>query len=77
MTERVLTAAEQREVPGREELLRRARELTPLLRERAAATEANRKMLDENVKALIDAGFLRISQPGSLWRLRNASHCHL
>ena len=61
------TAAEviDTEVPTREELLHRARELSPILRERAQATEDNRKMLEENVQALIDAGFMRISQPAS------------
>ena len=63
MAEQALAQAVEQTIPTREELLARARELTPILRERAAATEANRKMLDENVKAVIDAGFLRISQP--------------
>ena len=63
MSEQIPVAAAKQEIPTVEELMRRARELTPLLRERAAATEANRKMLNENVNAIIDAGLIRISQP--------------
>ncbi|MBI3513679.1 MAG: acyl-CoA dehydrogenase, partial [Proteobacteria bacterium] len=46
-----------------EELLGRARQLVPKLRERAAACEAARQMLDETVKDLHDTGLFRFVQP--------------
>ena len=49
--------------PTVSELMARARSLTPVLRERAQATEDNRRLPVENVQALIEADFLRISQP--------------
>jgi 3-hydroxy-9,10-secoandrosta-1,3,5(10)-triene-9,17-dione monooxygenase len=50
-------------IPTEAELIERARRLVPVLRERAEATEANRSMLDANLKAFVDAGFYRICQP--------------
>ena len=47
----------------REELIARAHEMIPTLRERAAATEAARRLLPETVQAFTDAGFFRIVQP--------------
>lgn len=41
----------------------RARDLVPFLRDRAAATEANRAVLPETVEALHEAGLTRICQP--------------
>jgi 3-hydroxy-9,10-secoandrosta-1,3,5(10)-triene-9,17-dione monooxygenase len=47
----------------REALIERARDLAPDLRQRAAATEAARRLLPETVQAFTDAGFWRIVQP--------------
>ena len=49
--------------PSGEELVRRARELIPFLRERAAAVEAAREVPAENIDALRKAGFFKITQP--------------
>ena len=49
--------------PSREELLGRARELVPVIRERAAETEALRRLPDDTLKDLHDSGILRILQP--------------
>lgn len=48
---------------SREELIGRARDLVPKLRERAAACEQARRLLDETVKDLHDAGLFRFIQP--------------
>jgi len=53
----------RRSPPTPEQLVGRARELAPVLRERAQATEALRRLPDETMRALYDAGFLRILQP--------------
>ena len=45
------------------EVLERIRELTPLLRERAAATEDARRLPDESVKELKATGIVRLLQP--------------
>jgi len=47
----------------REELIRRAREMVPDLRARAAEAETNRAVHDETMRAFVDAGFLKILQP--------------
>ncbi len=44
-------------------LLERAKTLTPLLRERAGETEAQRQPCRESVDALVDAGLIRAAQP--------------
>ena len=44
-------------------LLERARALVPLLRERAGDAEKQRRLTDDVVKAVIDAGLLRILRP--------------
>ena len=49
--------------PVEAELLERARQLTPVLRERASRTEDNRSLLPETLRDFIDAGFYRILQP--------------
>jgi 3-hydroxy-9,10-secoandrosta-1,3,5(10)-triene-9,17-dione monooxygenase len=46
-----------------EELLRRARELGPVLRERQAATEAAGRLLDETHRLFVEGGFYRMIQP--------------
>ena len=44
-------------------LVERARELFPLIRANAAATEAGRRVVDANIEALQAAGLLRVSLP--------------
>jgi 3-hydroxy-9,10-secoandrosta-1,3,5(10)-triene-9,17-dione monooxygenase len=46
--------------PTREALLERARDLVPMLRERALETDRNRAMPIETHQAFIDAGFYRL-----------------
>ena len=48
---------------SREELVGRARDLIPAMRERAAATEKARKLLDETINDFHDAGLMRMHQP--------------
>ncbi|MFY9930537.1 MAG: acyl-CoA dehydrogenase family protein [Streptosporangiaceae bacterium] len=49
--------------PSSEELVARVRELHPLLRANAAAGEENRRVGQESMQALQQAGILRIAQP--------------
>ena len=49
--------------PSRAELLGRAEELVPVLRERADATEELRRLPDETEKAFHDSGLFRMLQP--------------
>lgn len=53
------------EIPTEAELLERARALSPVLRQRAARTEENRRVLDETVADFVAAGFYRILQPAA------------
>jgi 3-hydroxy-9,10-secoandrosta-1,3,5(10)-triene-9,17-dione monooxygenase len=46
-----------------EEALRRARALAPLLRQRAQQVEKNRRIANETIEAIVDAGLARILQP--------------
>ncbi len=48
---------------GAEAILNAARAMTPELRTRAGATEANRKLLPEIHRAFLEAGFYRVMQP--------------
>ncbi|MDE0057220.1 MAG: acyl-CoA dehydrogenase family protein [Defluviicoccus sp.] len=48
---------------GAEAILNAARAMTPELRTRASATEANRKLLPETHRAFLEAGFYRVMQP--------------
>ena len=48
---------------GYEEAMRRARELVPVLRERAQAAEDARMLIRDNEQLLHDAGLFRIHQP--------------
>jgi alkylation response protein AidB-like acyl-CoA dehydrogenase len=59
---RVLTHPE-RDTITREELIARARDMVPRLRQRAAATEEARHLLPETVQEFTHAGFFRIVQP--------------
>jgi 3-hydroxy-9,10-secoandrosta-1,3,5(10)-triene-9,17-dione monooxygenase len=49
--------------PSREELLARARAMIPVLKERAARAEADRRIPDETIADMQEAGFFRILQP--------------
>ncbi len=49
--------------PTRETLVERARELVPVLRQRARKTEERRSLPDETVHDLVTAGFHRVFQP--------------
>ncbi|HTE85146.1 MAG TPA: acyl-CoA dehydrogenase family protein [Dehalococcoidia bacterium] len=49
--------------PTREELLRRASELVPVLKERAAQTEHMRQLPSETVRDFVDAGLIRVGVP--------------
>ncbi|MBC6450929.1 acyl-CoA dehydrogenase family protein [Actinokineospora xionganensis] len=51
------------EIPTREELVQRASDLAPLLRKHAAWSEENRRLHDEVVQALTDAGFGKLRRP--------------
>ena len=56
-------SAQARQAVSREELLRRASELVPRLAERAPEAERLRRIPDETVRDLLDAGLLRIATP--------------
>ena len=49
--------------PSRKELIERAAELVPALRERSIKTEELRRIPDENITDLKDAGLWRILRP--------------
>jgi alkylation response protein AidB-like acyl-CoA dehydrogenase len=50
-------------VPTVQELVKRARELAPLLRKNAPASEANRRIEEETIQALRNAGLMRVCTP--------------
>jgi alkylation response protein AidB-like acyl-CoA dehydrogenase len=50
-------------IPSEAEILERARDLAPLLRENAARTEADRRVAEENIQAIKDAGLFKIAVP--------------
>jgi alkylation response protein AidB-like acyl-CoA dehydrogenase len=50
-------------VPSREELVRRAQDLVPLLQKNAPWTEENRRLHDDTIEALGDAGFFKLRVP--------------
>lgn len=51
------------EVPTREELVRRASALVPTLRDNAAWSEENRRIHDESIEAMADAGIFKLRVP--------------
>jgi alkylation response protein AidB-like acyl-CoA dehydrogenase len=51
------------EAPPRDELVRRASELVPLLREKAIWTEENRRLHEETIEALTESGILKMRVP--------------
>jgi alkylation response protein AidB-like acyl-CoA dehydrogenase len=57
----VITPAEVALTPG--ELIARAEELMPVLAERAEKTEELRRIPDETVRDLVDAGLIRVANP--------------
>lgn len=56
-------ATKSASVPSREELLRRAQALAPVLEQRAANAEALRRCPDETIRDYVDNDLLRICQP--------------
>lgn len=50
-------------IPAREELVRTASELAPLLRKHANWVEENRRLHDETIEALADAGVFKFRRP--------------
>jgi 3-hydroxy-9,10-secoandrosta-1,3,5(10)-triene-9,17-dione monooxygenase len=50
-------------IPGEEELIARARDMAPKLAERALDCERQRRIPDESIRELKQAGFFRILQP--------------
>lgn len=58
-----MTLTEPSTVPDTEELLARIRELQPLLAANAARGEAERRVVEESITALTDAGAFKIAQP--------------
>jgi len=51
------------DVPAREQLVQRASELVPLLKKHAAWSEENRRIHEESIEALADAGIFRMRAP--------------
>jgi alkylation response protein AidB-like acyl-CoA dehydrogenase len=51
------------DVPTREKLVGRAAELVPVLRKNAAWSEENRRLHDESIEALADAGIFKLRTP--------------
>ncbi|MFB7468481.1 acyl-CoA dehydrogenase family protein [Streptomyces sp. NPDC056224] len=51
------------DVPTREQLVRRASELVPVLRENSDWSEDNRRIHDDSIEALADAGIFRMRAP--------------
>ena len=56
-------ATGSRNIPTAEELLARARDMVPTMRERAGRTEKNRRILPETNQDFIEAGFYKVLQP--------------
>jgi alkylation response protein AidB-like acyl-CoA dehydrogenase len=50
-------------IPAREELVRKASDLIPLLRKHALWAEENRRLHDESIEALADAGVFKFRRP--------------
>ena len=53
----------QNTIPTEDEIVQRARDLIPMLRERAEACEKARMVPPETIQAFKDAGFFKITQP--------------
>lgn len=50
-------------IPSETELVQRARDMIPMLMEKADSVEKNRMVSPETIKAFVDAGFFKILQP--------------
>lgn len=50
-------------IPSREDIVRKASELTPLLRKHASWAEENRRLHEETIEALADAGVFKLRRP--------------
>ena len=55
----------------REALVERANALRPLLEANAAECERNRRVVEENISAIREAGLFKIMVPPALWRFGN------
>jgi 3-hydroxy-9,10-secoandrosta-1,3,5(10)-triene-9,17-dione monooxygenase len=64
-------------MPGHEEMVARAASLVPTLRKRAAEAEQLRRLPDENVAALQDAGLFKILQPRHYGGYQMSLHTHI
>lgn len=53
------------QIPSEAELLQRARDLIPMLLEKATSVEKNRMVSKETIQAFVDAGFFKILQPAA------------
>ena len=51
------------DVPTREELVRRVAELAPVLKKHANWSEQNRRVHDESIEALAEAGVFKLRRP--------------
>lgn len=51
------------QIPSEAEILQRARDLIPMLLEKATSVEKNRMVSKETIQAFVDAGFFKILQP--------------
>lgn len=58
------------------DMIQRAMDLVPLLRERAAEVDANRRVHDDTYERLLDAGFLHILKPKKYGGLELTEHAH-
>lgn len=61
-------------IPSEAELLQRARNLIPMLIEKADSVEQNRMVSKETIQAFVDAGFFKILQPAAFggWEMNPA-----
>ncbi len=59
----VTTLSSEAISPTRDEVMRRARGLAPLLREHAQQVETDRRIANETIEAIVGAGLARILQP--------------
>src|ERR1700722_18226069 len=56
-------AATTAAAPSSDELIARVRELQPLIEKNAAQGEADRRVVEESITALTDAGVFKVAQP--------------
>lgn len=63
MTAAMLKQVAENAIPSTQELVERTRALIPLMRERAAADEKNRKVDPDTVRRMNEAGLFRVLQP--------------